>query len=67
MDSMIVDLPFTRETWHGRMLSSRGVMAAMNQDQINQFDSEHKKMLQEKYPETFTVKHKIFLTWYRIG
>ncbi len=67
MDSMIVDLPFTRETWHGRMLSSRGVMAAMNQDQINQFDSEHKKMLQEKYPETFTVKHKIFLTWYKIN
>jgi hypothetical protein len=49
------------------MLSSRGVMAAMNQDQINQFDSEHKKMLQEKYPETFTVKHKIFLTWYKIN
>ena len=67
MDSMIVDLPFTRETWQGRMLSSRGVMAAMNQNQIKLFDSEHKKMLQEKYPETFTVKHKIFLTWYRIG
>ena len=66
MDSMIVDLPFTRETWHGRMLSSRGVMAAMNEEQIKQFDYEHKKMLEENYPETFLVKHKIFLTWYKI-
>ena len=66
MDSMVVDLPFTRETWHGRMLSSRGVMAAMNEEQIKQFDYEHKKMLEENYPESFTVKHKIFLTWYNI-
>ena len=66
MDSMIVDLPFTRESWHGRMLSSRGVMAAMNEEQIKQFDYEHKKMLEEKYPENFLVKHKIFLTWYKI-
>jgi ubiquinone/menaquinone biosynthesis C-methylase UbiE len=60
------DLPFTRETWHGRMLSSRGVLAAMNEDQVRQFDAEHRQMLEEKYPERFTVKHKIFLTSYRI-
>ena len=61
-----VDLPFTRETWHGRMLSSRGVLAAMNEEGVRQFDAEHRKMLEEKYPERFTVRHKIFLTWYRI-
>ena len=41
-------------------------MAAMNEEQIKQFDYEHKKMLEENYPESFTVKHKIFLTWYNI-
>lgn len=64
MDTLVVDLPFTRETWHGRMMSSRGVMASMNEEQILQFDREHMSMLKEKYPEEFTVKHKIFLTWY---
>lgn len=64
MESMIVDLPFTRETWHGRMMASRGVMASMDENQLKQFDEEHRKMLEEKYQEEFTVKHKIFLTWY---
>ena len=61
------DLPFTRETWHGRMLSSRGVMAAMNEEQVRRFDELHRKMLEEKYPERFTVRHMIFLTWYRMN
>lgn len=64
METLVVKLPFTRETWHGRMMASRGVMASMDEKKIEQFDYEHKKMLEKKYPETFTVKHKIFLTWY---
>lgn len=63
-DTMVVDIPFTRETWHGRMMASRGVMASMNEEQLKQFDAEHRQMLNEKYPECFTVKHKVFLTWY---
>ncbi|MCM1307843.1 MAG: class I SAM-dependent methyltransferase [Butyrivibrio sp.] len=65
-DTFAADLPFTRETWHGRMMSSRGVMASMNEEQISRFDKEHTAMLEEKYPEEFTVKHKIFLTWYYV-
>lgn len=64
---LVVDLPFTRETWHGRMLSSRGVLAAMNEEEVRQFDVEHRQMLEERYPEHFTVRHKIFLTWYRMN
>ena len=64
MDTLIVDLPFTRETWHGRMMASRGVMASMDAEKIEKFDNEHMAMLQEKYPEKFTIKHKLFLTWY---
>ncbi|WP_448901753.1 class I SAM-dependent methyltransferase [Eubacterium sp.] len=66
MDTIVVDLPFTRETWHGRMMASRGVMASMDVNKIAQFDREHMAMLKNKYPEEFTVKHKIFLTWYYI-
>lgn len=64
METMIVELPFTRETWHGRMMASRGVMASMDEEKIRQFDREHREMLEKKYPENFVVKHKIFLTWY---
>lgn len=64
MESMIVEIPFTRETWHGRMMASRGVMASMDKDKIEKFDREHMQMLKEKYPEEFTVKHKIFITYY---
>ena len=63
-ETMLVDIPFTRESWHGRMMASRGVMASMNAEQLAQFDAEHKKMLEEKYPERFTVRHKVFFTWY---
>ena len=63
-ETMLVDIPFTRDSWHGRMMASRGVMASMNAEQLAQFDAEHKKMLEEKYPERFTVRHKVFFTWY---
>lgn len=66
METLIVELPFTRETWHGRMMASRGVMASMNEKDIMLFDQKHREMLEEKYPEEFTVKHKIFLTWYKM-
>lgn len=64
METMIVELPFTRETWHGRMMASRGVMASADPDKIEQFDWEHRQMLINKYPKQFTIKHKIFLTYY---
>lgn len=66
MESLIVELPFTRETWHGRMMASRGVMASMDEEKIKLFDQKHREMLEKKYPEEFTVKHKIFLTWYKM-
>ena len=65
LETFITEIPFTRESWHGRMLASRGVMASMNEEELLQFDKEHRAMLEEKYPEKFSIKHKIFLTWYR--
>ncbi len=66
MEILEEELPFTRETWHGRMMASRGVMASMNSEQLELFDREHMAMLCEKYPEHFTVRHKLFLTWYTL-
>lgn len=54
-DAMI---PFTRESWHGRMRACRGVAASMPADVLDIWDKEHRKML-EGYPEEFEILHYI--------
>lgn len=54
-----VDIPFTREGWHGRMRACRGVGASMSPEELALWDKEHTKMLMENAPEKFMVKHYI--------
>ncbi|HIS69847.1 MAG TPA: class I SAM-dependent methyltransferase [Candidatus Gallacutalibacter stercoravium] len=65
-ESFTIDLPFTRESWHGRIKACRGVLASMDQKTFQQFEEAHLKMLQQ-LPEQFTIKHKVFLTYYHIA
>ena len=65
MDSFIIDLPFTRESWHGRIKACRGVLASMDVETLENFEEAHLKMLCQ-LPEQFTIKHKVFLTYYHI-
>ncbi len=60
-----VAIPFTRETWHGRMLTCRGVKGSMNENTIKVFENEHTKIL-ENYPKEFLIKHKVFIVSYKI-
>lgn len=63
MDTFIVDIPFTRKSWHGRMKACRGTLAAMDKETFALFEDEHIKMM-NKLPEEFSIKHKVFLTYY---
>ncbi len=54
-----IDIPFTREGWHGRMRACRGVGASMSQKALAAWDEEHMRMLVENTPEEFFVKHYI--------
>lgn len=54
-----VDVPFTRESWHGRIRACRGVGASMSPDELAAWEEEHIKMLFENAPERFNVKHYI--------
>ena len=65
MDSFTIDLPFTRESWHGRIKACRGVLASMDTKTFEKFEEAHIKILQH-LPEQFTIKHKVFLTYYII-
>lgn len=64
-DTFEADIQFTRESWHGRMLSCRGVLGSMNEESLQMFEKEHKKLMQN-LPNEFTVKHKVFITAYKI-
>lgn len=50
-------VPFTRESWHGRMRACRGVGASLDADELARWDQEHKSLLNEIAPERFDVQH----------
>ena len=54
-----VDIPFTRESWHGRMRACRGVGASLSPSELEKWDAEHKQMLTENAHEQFMIKHYI--------
>lgn len=57
-----VDVPFTRESWHGRMRACRGTSASMSADEFAAWNKEHEKMLME-FPESFMIKHYVSIAW----
>lgn len=54
-----VEIPFTREGWHGRVKACRGVGASMTAEEVAAWEREHLALLEEIAPETFTVKHQV--------
>lgn len=54
-----IKLPFTRETWHGRMKACRGIGASsLDAEKIAAWEKEHKNYL-ETLPETFEILHYV--------
>ncbi|MDE6658496.1 MAG: class I SAM-dependent methyltransferase [Eubacterium sp.] len=51
-----LDIPFTRESWNGRMKACRGVDASLSSSEIAEFEKEHLAYL-KTVPETFTIPH----------
>ena len=50
-------VPFTRESWHGRIKASRGVGASLSDDELKRWDIEHRELLGRIAPEKFEVLH----------
>ena len=50
-------VPFTRETWHGRMKACRGVGASLSPKELEEWDREHRRLLDETAPDQFEVRH----------
>ncbi len=56
-----INVPFTREGWHGRMKACRGVGASLDAENYAKFDAEHLEML-KKYPDCFDILHYAAIT-----
>ena len=56
-EEYLLDVPFTRESWIGRMRACRGVGASLPPEQIAAWEQEHMQMLEHMAPEAFTVRH----------
>lgn len=53
------DLPFTRETWHGRIKACRGIGASsLPEEEIVKWEKEHLEYL-KTVPEKFSIPHYI--------
>lgn len=59
-EEFLVDVPFTRESWHGRMRACRGTSASMPPAVFEKWEREHREMLLSE-PEKFTVRHFVAL------
>lgn len=52
-----LDVHFSRESWNGRMKACRGIGASLSEDELQEWETEHKRLLSEIAPEEFDVKH----------
>ncbi|HEX3037444.1 MAG TPA: class I SAM-dependent methyltransferase [Oscillospiraceae bacterium] len=52
-----MNVPFTRESWNGRIRACRGIGASLPQEQIEAFNREHMQLLNQIAPETFDILH----------
>ncbi|MDO4174618.1 MAG: methyltransferase domain-containing protein [Eubacteriales bacterium] len=52
-----LNVPFTRESWHGRMKACRGIGASLPDETIARWEREHRQLLQRIAPDVFDVLH----------
>ena len=61
MTTFDVMIPFTRESWHGRLKTCRGIGASLSKDDLALWDREHRKLLEDSVPEKFEILHYVSL------
>jgi len=61
------DLPFSRESWRGRMRACRWIGAALPQEQTEAFDREHAALLERVAPARFMIPHRITIRIFAAG
>lgn len=56
-DEYTLRIPFTRESWNGRMKACRGIGASLTEKEISMWEQEHLALLGQIAPNKFDVLH----------
>ncbi|MCM1387410.1 MAG: class I SAM-dependent methyltransferase [Bacillus sp. (in: Bacteria)] len=56
-EEFTLKVPFTRESWNGRIKACRGVGASLTEKEISLWEQEHMKLLQQIAPNKFDILH----------
>ena len=62
----VAELPFTRESWRGRLRASRFIAAALPAERAEAFDVEHRVLLERVAPPRFDLPHDIRLQVFEV-
>ena len=60
--SYVVDVPFTHESWRGRVRTCNGVGSSLDQDEVERFDAGLAHMLANEFDATLHIPHRVFAT-----
>ena len=52
-----VQIPFTRQSWHGRLQACRGVGASLSGEELANWERENHALLEKIAPDKFEIKH----------
>ena len=58
------ELPFTYESWNGRMIACRGIEPSLSPAEVARFSREHLEMLKSITRDNFTLKHQTAIFCY---
>jgi SAM-dependent methyltransferase len=52
-------IPFTRDSWRGRIRACRGTGAALSASELERFDEAHDRLLRKIAADSFTIQHRL--------
>lgn len=56
-EEFLLEVPFTHESWNGRIKACRGIGASLTEEEISGWEEEHKKLLAQIAPDEFQILH----------
>lgn len=60
-------IPFTRESWRGRIRACRGIGATLSDSEVAAFDTAHDDLLARIAPDPFSVLHRLDAHMFAFG
>lgn len=56
-EEFTLKIPFTCETWNGRMKACRGIGTSLTRKEVSMWEQEHRRLLEEIAPDEFDILH----------